>query len=97
MFGLIVNRVMKWNMETRKYDLSPDLSHLDSGSNVKLFTPDMDEQVNCISCNSPMTFGNGYTSRVYHNPYGFGFPVCHECYQKEKEEEYQFMQKEASV
>lgn len=69
----------KWNYKTHSYD---DYS-IPKNWNVKLFTTDMDEIVNCASCGKELKFGDAYTSKEIHNKFGLGFAVCEECYNKE--------------
>lgn len=54
--------------------------------NCPLMTDFMNEVINCTSCWNLNLFGACYTSRLIHNPIGFGYPVCSECYNKEFED-----------
>lgn len=74
----------KWNYEKRTYTPYeiPDNKEL----NIKLYSNDMDEIVNCPRCLNKVRYGETYTSLEFHNNFGLGFPVCKECYQKEWEE-----------
>lgn len=49
-----------------------------------IYTDDMDLEINCTSCWKETTFGVCYTSRQIHNEMWFGYPVCEECYNKER-------------
>ncbi len=44
---------------------------------------DMETIVNCASCGKKLPFGDTYTSRQIHNPFGFGYMVCEACATKE--------------
>ena len=52
--------------------------------NVKSYSDDMDEIVNCPHCGKEVTFGSCYTSREIHTPNGFGYAVCEKCYDMER-------------
>lgn len=69
----------KWNYEKREYEPYevPDDWH------TLLYTNDMDELVNCVSCGKKVKFGETYTSREVHSNMGFGYPVCEKCYSEE--------------
>ena len=56
--------------------------------NLKTFTLDMDEIVNCCQCMKEMRFGDGYTSMEVHTEIGFGYCVCYDCYQEEMKRRY---------
>ena len=71
--------LQKWNTIKREYE---DYNVPDDW-NVKSFTKDMEEIVNCASCGKKMIYGNSYTSLEIHTPHGFGYGVCDECYRKE--------------
>lgn len=66
----------KWNYDTHKYD---DYE-IPKDWNVKTYSDDMDEIVNCPHCGKQIKFGDGYTSMEIHTSVGFGYCVCHECY-----------------
>lgn len=51
--------------------------------NVILYTDDMDKECDCIHCGKTIRYGDGYTSRNYFSPMGFGFPECSDCYFEE--------------
>lgn len=50
---------------------------------IVLYTEDMNLKINCTNCFKDMVFGDGYTSKELHNPFGLGFPVCESCYEDE--------------
>lgn len=69
----------RWNYEKQEYDPYgvPD------DWNVKSYSDDMDEIVNCPHCGKEVTYGSCYTSREIHTPHGFGYAVCEKCYKEE--------------
>lgn len=70
----------RWNYETQEYDPYgvPD------DWNVKSYSDDMDEIVNCPHCGRKVTFGSCYTSKEIHTAGGFGYAVCESCYNIER-------------
>ena len=73
----------KWNFKTLEYEEYT----VPADWKVKTFSTDMEEKVNCIACGKFMEYGDGYTSRTIHTKNGFGYVVCENCYEKEREEE----------
>ena len=69
----------RWNYITREYDPY----EIPDNWNVKLYSLDMDEIINCTSCGKEVTYGECYTSFELHNDVGLGYPVCQECYDEE--------------
>lgn len=53
--------------------------------NIKTYSEDMDEIVNCAKCLKEIKIGDSYTSKEIHTDLGFGFAVCEDCYEKELE------------
>lgn len=76
-------KVRKWNFETREYEPY----EVPDNWNIKTYSCDMDEIVNCPHCGREFTFGDCYTSRQIHTEHGMGYAVCAECYSKEWEDE----------
>ena len=74
----IVNR---WNKEKHEYVEH----HIPENWNVKTYSIDMNEIVNCVCCGKEMRFGDGYTSRRFHSKVGFGYCECEKCYFSYKE------------
>lgn len=70
----------RWNYETHEYDPYgvPD------EWNVKSYSDDMDEIINCPHCGKEVTYGSCYTSKEIHTPHGFGYAVCENCYNIEQ-------------
>lgn len=64
----------KWNYKTKKYD------EYELPEKTFLFSNDMDKKVACASCSKVLIYGSCYTSKEIHNPDGFGYPVCKDCY-----------------
>ena len=70
----------KWNVKEHEYE---DYNVPDDW-NVKTFSNDMDEIVNCCQCGKKMRYGEGYTSLEVHTPTcGFGYCTCDSCYEEE--------------
>lgn len=76
--------IQKWNFKTHKYEKFK-FTKAKKRWVVVLFSEDMDLEINCVNCGKKMTYGQGYTSRQYHNHAGLGYPVCEDCYNKEWE------------
>lgn len=78
-----MTRAGKWDFakhEYRPYGI-PD------GWYCPLVLYDMGTIVNCASCGKDLPFGDTYTSRQIHNPFGFGYMVCEACMTKERMDE----------
>ena len=73
----------KWNRKTREYDPY----EIPDDWNVKTYSNDMDEIVNCPHCGRKVAFGDCYTSLEIHTEHGFGYSVCGDCYAREWERE----------
>ena len=69
----------KWNYRKHKYEpyKIPD------NWNVKTYSEDMDELINCAQCGKKIKFGDGYTSLEVHTNLGIGYSVCDKCWDKE--------------
>lgn len=79
----------KWDYATHEYkpyEVPDDKTFI-------VYSADMDLPVNCANCFKDMTYGQGYTSRTIHTEVGFGYPVCEDCYEKEREYEVQHSDK----
>lgn len=77
-----MRKLQRWREINHRYEphLVPD------EWNVKTYSDDMDERVNCARCGKKIKFGDSYTSRQIHNGFGFGYAVCPECYEEEWKE-----------
>lgn len=75
--------INKWNRETEQYDPV----EIPDDWNVKMYSEDMDEIINCPNCGKELPYGEGYTSRRYHNKYGMGYMECEDCYYDQLKEE----------
>lgn len=51
--------------------------------NVKTYSTNMEEKINCAQCGKLLAYGNCYTSLEVHTEIGFGYGVCEKCYEKE--------------
>lgn len=74
----------KWDFEKRK------LESVEISDKCSAYEIDMEKKVECPGCGKMIFFGNGFTSRRYHNDLGFGYSVCADCYKKELEEVLKF-------
>ena len=63
----------KWNFKTKKYE------QYKGPKNAMLYTQDMGAECQCAECGRKMKFGEGFTSSIIHNDFGFGFCICEEC------------------
>lgn len=78
-------RSLKWIPAKRKYE------PYDLPDGASCYEEDMDKVVPCAQCGRAVTFGDSYTSLEVHTQIGFGYAVCHECYEAEvrrKKEDY---------
>ena len=84
--------LQKWNYDEQAYETY----EVPDDWNVKSYSEDMDEIVNCPHCGRKVTFGSCYTSREIHTPCGSGYEVCGECYDAERirEEEWGSVKRE---
>jgi len=82
----------RWNYNTQAYELFQAPEEW----NVPLLCLEMDTVVNCANCGIKMQYGDGFTSKEIHDPWGLGYAVCHECYDKEIEREREYRQTERS-
>ena len=68
--------IRKWNENKRDYD---DVTIPDEWK-TPLFCMNMDETVNCVNCGREMKFGEGFTSKRYHNKSGAAYSECKKCF-----------------
>ena len=76
---VITVKLKKWSYKDRKYHPY----EVPNTWNVKNYSSDMDEIVNCAECGKEMKYGEGFCSRLIHSDMGFGYTVCTECYFEE--------------
>jgi hypothetical protein len=69
----------KWSFRLKKYIPYK----VPKDWNIKTYSDDMDEIVNCVDCGLRVKFGETFTSRRYHTSIGFGYVVCANSYEKE--------------
>lgn len=71
--------LQKWNPDTHIYEPfnSP-------AKKTVLFSHDMEALVDCAECWKEIQFWVCFTSRQIHNDMWFWYPVCWECYPKER-------------
>lgn len=75
-------KINKWNNRIKEYEPY----EVPDDWNVKTYSADMDEVVNCVCCGKRITFGSGYTSRRFHTEFGIAYAECSECYFSYKEQ-----------
>lgn len=68
--------VNKYNFATKEYEKVD----IPNNWHTPLYTKNLKEIINYISCGTKIEYGSGYTSMKYHNNAGFGYCVCHKCY-----------------
>ena len=73
--------VNKWNFKTKEYEKV----EISDNRKISLYSNNMNEIIQCINCGKELIFGDSYTSRRYHTEMGFGYCVCHNCYEEEWE------------
>lgn len=73
--------MQKWSFEYHKYEPYS----VPKEWSVRMFSDDMEEEVNCADCGKVIRYGESYVSTVIHTYMGFGYAVCGECYGKEWE------------
>ncbi len=71
--------LQKWNTKKREYE---DYN-ISNDWNVKCYSEDMDEVINCASCGKKIVYGKCYTSLEIHTQHRFGYAACDECYREE--------------
>lgn len=74
-----VRELQKWNYKKHEYEkyIVPLLW------NVKTYSKDFNEKINCASCGRKIEYGDSLTSLEIHTNIGFGYCVCEKCYEKE--------------
>lgn len=75
--------IQKWDYPSHSYLTIPLISR--TPLNLKTYSEDMDEIVNCAQCLKELKIGDSYTSKEIHTDLGFGFAVCSKCYEEEWE------------
>ena len=68
--------IRKWNENKKDYD---DVTIPDEWK-TPIFSNNMDETVNCVNCGREMRFGEGFTSKRYHNRTGAAYSECQKCF-----------------
>lgn len=69
-------KINKWNNLSLVYEQV----EVPDDWNIKTYSDDMNEEINCVCCGKKITFGEGYTSRRFHKGMGMGYAECEECY-----------------
>ena len=73
--------IQKWDYNSHSYFSIPIISR--EPLNIKTYSEDMNEIVNCCQCLKKIRYGDTYTSKEIHTDLGFGFAVCEDCYKEE--------------
>ena len=68
-------KVNKYDYKTKKYIPT----EVPDDWNIKTYSDDMEEIINCINCGAELPYGLGYTSRRWHTKMGFGYCECEDC------------------
>lgn len=87
--ALPIYDIRKWNYETRQYEPYTVPEHIP----LLLVCDDMDKKTYCADCFTPMTFGQGFTSRTLHNHMGLAYSVCNNCHERELTAEMRYKRK----
>lgn len=82
----------RWDIYTEQYEPV----QIPDDWKVALYSDNMDEQINCVNCGKPMKYGEGYTSRRYHNKAGMGYMECEDCYYDQLNAEKYLLQAKAN-
>lgn len=51
--------------------------------NVKVYSDNVDEIINCAHCGKKLRYGDSYTSLEIQSKHGFGYCVCKDCSDRE--------------
>lgn len=71
----------KWDYPSHSYKMIL----IPTKYNVKTFSEDLEEIINCAQCYKELPIGECYTSLEIHSRVGFGYCVCESCYEEEWE------------
>lgn len=74
-----VREIQKWNYKKHEYEKY----NIPTNWNVKTYSKDFNEKINCASCGRKIEYGDSLTSLEIHTNIGFGYCVCEKCYEKE--------------
>ena len=73
-------KLKRWNHKTidiEEYEVPNEW-------NVKNYSVDFSELVNCASCGVIIPYWGSYTSKEIYSTYGGGYAICKTCHKKEK-------------
>ncbi len=76
--------LQKWNYKKHEYEPY----EVPDEWNVKTFSNDMSEIINCPHCGKEIEFGDSYTSHEIHTAHGMGYGVCADCYFNDENKSY---------
>lgn len=76
-----MKKAQRWNPFSRQYKevLIP--------KEASAYEEDMEKKVECVNCSELVEYGSSYTSMQFYTEDGFGYSVCFDCYEEEKETE----------
>lgn len=77
-------KLRKWNYYKHEYEPY----EVPDSWNVKTYSDDMGEIVNCCQCGKEVPFGECYTSHEVHTEHGMGYAVCGKCYFLDENDRY---------
>lgn len=75
----LCNTLRRWDRQAHKYRPYNVPLHW----NVKTYSDDMEEIVNCAQCGKELPHGESFASLEVHAAMGIGYSVCGECYKQE--------------
>lgn len=73
----------KWNCKQHEY------VDYELPQGCSLSYNDLSDITSCAECGRKLQYGDTYGSLTIHNEMGLSYPVCYECFCKEKEEKEQ--------
>lgn len=71
--------IRRWNNKKHNYETY----EVPENWNIKIYSNNMQEKVNCASCGKAINVGDSHSSLEIHTDIGIGYMVCEKCYNKE--------------
>ena len=68
--------IRKWNENKKDYDVVK----IPDSWKVSVHCDSMDEIINCVNCGCKMRYGDGFTSKRFHNINGMAYSECRKCF-----------------
>lgn len=69
----------KWNYQKHKYEPY----EIPDSWNVKIYTNNMEEIINCAHCGRKIKAGDSHSSYEIQNDFGIGYGICEKCFNNE--------------